>query len=473
MTHKKEPPLPEAFMPVLILLPLLGLNVWLFGDRALSGYNQFALLVAAAVGVLLGFRRGIKWAYIETGIVKTVSTVIPAVIILLFIGSLAGTWMLSGVIPSFIYYGIEMIHPSVFLPACCISCALISMATGSSWTTVATIGLALMGIGEAMGYGIGMVAGAIISGAYFGDKMSPLSDTTNMAAAVAGTDLFTHIRYMGITTMPAMALSLVLFAIVGWFGQCENPAIRLSSLQTELNSTFEIHLWILIIPAIVILMIMKRVSPIPALFTGTLLGMAGALVFQSSLLQSLSDASNTPKYVVIFSAAITESTVTQPNSPLYDLLHSRGMAGMLNTIWLIICAMGFGGVLDATGSLKKIAETILLGAKNAGGLVARTVSASTLFNITASDQYLSIVVPGRMFKPAFEKMKLSPQNLSRSLEDGGTVTSVLVPWNTCGATQSAVLGVATIVYLPWCFFNLLCPLMSILIAYSNFKISKS
>jgi NhaC family Na+:H+ antiporter len=473
MRKKAAPPLWETLTPILVLLPLLFFNIWIFGDNALSGYNQFALLFAAAISAVLGLRRGIKWAFIEGRIVKTIAAVVPAILILLLIGSLAGTWMLSGIIPTFIHYGIVFIHPSVFLPACCLSCALISMATGSSWTTVATIGVALMGIGQAMGYSQGMVAGAIISGAYFGDKMSPLSETTNMAAAVAGVPLFAHIRYMTITTVPAMALSLLAFSFLGLLQSGNDATVGLGELQASISNQFNISLWLLLIPLMVILLIMRKVSPIPALFTGTLLGMAGAYIFQPQLLQLLAHSSDVSQWNIVFTSVVSEQVLTPDGSSGSDLLRSGGMAGMLNTVWLIICAMSFGGVLEATGVLIALAELMLRGVKTAGGAVGRTIATCTIFNITASDQYLSIVVPGRMFKPGFDSLKLAPSNLSRSLEDGGTVTSVLVPWNTCGATQSAVLGVATLTYLPWCFFNLLCPIFSILVAYTNFRISKT
>jgi NhaC family Na+:H+ antiporter len=472
MKKRQEPGVWEAFIPIAAMLPLLGFNVWMFGDNALSGYNQFALLAASAIAAMLGWRRGITWGYMEQSVVKTVSSVVPALFILLLIGSLSGSWMLSGVIPAFIYYGIDILHPSVFLPACCLSCALISMATGSSWTTIATIGVALMGIGTAMGFHQGMVAGAIISGAYFGDKMSPLSETTNMASAVTDTPLFTHIRYMTITTLPAMGISLILYTLLGMYEYTAPSVAHLTELQQQIGARFHISLYAFIIPAVVIWLIVRKVSPIPALFVGTLLGMAGAMLMQNDLLSALCAEQQSSKLALVFGSAVTDMNSAAPNSPLSGLLAGRGMGGMLNTVWLILCAMCFGGIMEATGALKKIAETFIKGVHHTAGAVASTVGTCVLFNITASDQYLSIVVPGRMFKPAFERLKLSSQNLSRSLEDGGTVTSVLVPWNTCGATQATVLGVATLTYLPWCFFNFLCPIMSIAVAFFNFRISK-
>ena len=373
-----------------------------------------------------------------------------------------------------IYYGLQILHPSIFLPACVIICALISLATGSSWTTSATVGIALIGIGKALGVPVGMVAGAVLSGAYFGDKLSPLSDTTNLAPAMAGADLFTHIRYMTHTTVPSIVVTLIVFIILGIGFSAEGSA-NSQELLTAMNEVFTINLFLFIVPILVIVMIVKKTPPLVALFAGTLLGALAALIFQQDLLLSLSGESSLSlfgTYQVIIDA-ITASTEIETSSPeLSDLFQSGGMQGMLGTIWLIICAMVFGGVMDAIGALATISTALLSMAKSTFQLFASTVASCLAINITASDQYLSIVVPGKMFEKAYQDRDLAPENLSRTLEDSGTVTSVLIPWNTCGAYQSGVLGVDVSQYFFYAIFNWLSPFMTLFFAAFHMKIKR-
>ena len=388
--------------------------------------------------------------------------------------ALAGTWLIGGVIPAMIYYGLQILHSSIFLPACVIICALISLATGSSWTTSATVGIALIGIGKALGVPVGMVAGAVLSGAYFGDKLSPLSDTTNLAPAMAGADLFTHIRYMTHTTVPSIVVTLIVFIILGIGFSAEGSA-NSQELLTAMNEVFTINLFLFIVPILVIVMIVKKTPPLVALFVGTLLGALAALIFQQDLLLSLSGESSLSlfgTYQVIIDA-ITVSTEIETSSPeLSDLFQSGGMQGMLGTIWLIICAMVFGGVMDAIGALATISTALLSMAKSTFQLFASTVASCLAINITASDQYLSIVVPGKMFEKAYQDRDLAPENLSRTLEDSGTVTSVLIPWNTCGAYQSGVLGVDVSQYFFYAIFNWLSPFMTLFFAAFHMKIKR-
>jgi len=463
-----------ALLPLLVLIGLLAFNVFVYGDDALSGSNQFILLFGGAVAAMVGFANKISYAIMLDKVADNLKSVTGAILILLFVGALAGTWLIGGVIPAMIYYGLQILHPSIFLPACVIICALISLATGSSWTTSATVGIALIGIGKALGVPVGMVAGAVLSGAYFGDKLSPLSDTTNLAPAMAGADLFTHIRYMTHTTVPSIVVTLIVFIILGIGFSAEGSA-NSQELLTAMNEVFTINLFLFIVPILVIVMIVKKTPPLVALFAGTLLGALAALIFQQDLLLSLSGESSLSlfgTYQVIIDA-ITASTEIETSSPeLSDLFQSGGMQGMLGTIWLIICAMVFGGVMDAIGALATISTALLSMAKSTFQLFASTVASCLAINITASDQYLSIVVPGKMFEKAYQDRDLAPENLSRTLEDSGTVTSVLIPWNTCGAYQSGVLGVDVSQYFFYAIFNWLSPFMTLFFAAFHMKIKR-
>jgi len=473
MTDKKTPYF-FALLPILVLIALLAYNVFLYGDNSLGGANQLALLFAAATASIVGIKFGAKWKTILDGMSKSISSTTPSLIILLLIGALAGTWLLSGIVPAMIYYGLQILNPTIFLFATAIITAIVSLATGSSWSTIATIGIALLGIGQALGFPTGLIVGAIISGAYFGDKMSPLSDTTNLAPAMAGTDLFTHIKYMMYTTIPSFAITLIIFLIIG-FTYTTSGTQDISELLTAISNSFNVSGWLFLVPVLIIALIIKKIPAIPALLAGTLLGGIFAIIFQPEVVMSITNAQSlnlSSAYMAVINAMGGDISITTENEMINKLLSTSGMAGMLNTIWLIICAMIFGGAMEATGLLKRVAEPIIEYADSTGSLIATTAGTCIFFNITASDQYLSVVVPGRMFIDTYKEKGLAPENLSRTLEDSGTVTSVLIPWNTCGATQSAVLGVATFAYLPFCFFNLISPLMTIAYGYLGIKIKK-
>ncbi len=477
MSEKKtrRPKLIEALIPVIFLTLLISINVFVFGDASLDGSNQIVLILSATVAGIVALRLGFRWTDLQKGIVKSISNAMAAILILLLIGSLAGTWLLSGIVPSMIYYGLQVLNPTIFLVAACIVSSIVSLVTGSSWSTVATLGVALLGIGQALGIPVGMVGGAIISGAYFGDKMSPLSDTTNLAPAMAGTDLFTHIKYLAWTTIPSITITLIIFALIGLGRGGETVQEDIIPVLDAINNTFNITPWLFLVPAVVITLITQKVPALPALLIGTLLGGLFAIIFQPHIIEHVSGVTDNftlASYVAVMKAMYSDISVSTDHEMVNSLLQTGGMRGMLNTVWLIISAMIFGGVMESTGLLKRITESIIKLAHSTGSLVATTAVTCMFFNVTASDQYLSIVVPGRMFADTFRKRGLTPQNLSRTLEDGGTVTSVLVPWNTCGATQSSVLGVPTLVFLPFSFFNIISPFMTMIFAYFNIKISR-
>lgn len=464
----------EALVPLVILIGLLAANVFLFEDT-LAGSNQMALLLAAAVASLLAYRAGISWRKLLKKMTGTIHSAMPAILILLIIGALAGTWMISGVVPAMIYYGLEIISPRLFLFTAVVVGSIVSVATGSSWSTVATIGVALLGIGKAIGINEAVVAGAIISGAYFGDKMSPLSDTTNLAPAMAGTDVFTHVRYMIYTTTPSMVLTLLIFLFIGFTYDFGGAGVDVEGVQTTIRETFNINLWLFIVPVLLLTIIMLKVPPLPALLAGALAGALFAVVFQPHIIQEVAGTTGSylqASYVTTMQAMFGKVSLSTTDESVNELLSTTGMRGMLDTIWLILSAMIFGGAMEAAGFLHRIISPVVRYANKTASLVASTVGTCIFFNFTASDQYISIVIPGRMYRKAYEEMGLAPEVLSRTLEDAGTMTSVLIPWNTCGATQSRVLGVATLDYLPYCFFNLISPVMSILFALFNIKIRR-
>ena len=464
----------QALLPVVILVLLLAFNVYVYGDDALSGSNQFILLIGAAVAAMVGFKIKVSYTDMLEAIGSNLKSTTGAILILLFVGALAGTWLLSGIIPAMIYYGLQILHPSIFLPACIVICAIISVATGSSWTTSATVGIALIGIGRALEIPVGMVAGAVISGAYFGDKLSPLSDTTNLAPAMAGTDLFTHIRYMTLTTVPSIIITLIVFLILGFFQQTNGNADT-QLLLDSINERFTINLGLFIVPLLVIGMIIRKAPPLVALMIGTLLGGVFALLYQPHLVVETAGAAKLTAisaYRGVMNAITVDNSIVTSNELLNDLFTSGGMQGMLGTIWLIICAMVFGGVMDAIGGLQKLSQALLAKAESTFQLFAGTAVSCVTINLTASDQYLSIVLPGKMFDQAYRDRGLAPENLSRTLEDAGTVTSVLIPWNTCGAYQSGVLGVGVGEYFIFAIFNWLSPIMTLIYAYFGIKIKK-
>ena len=472
MFKTKPVSLSIALLPILFLITLLSLNVYYYGDDALSGANQMTLLLSGAFCSFLAIIRGTPWHNIIEGIRNSISDTLPALLILLLIGALAGTWLISGIVPAMIYYGLQIVNPTYFLIAACIVSAIISLVTGSSWSTIATIGVALLGIGKAIGMSEAMIAGAIISGAYFGDKMSPLSDTTNLAPAMAGVDLFTHIRYMSYTTIPSICITLIIFLFLGLNFDTQTSADDISTIQNAINSKFNISIWLFTVPAIVIGLIIKKIPAIPALFTGTILGCIAAIIFQTEIITELGGSNNyfQNSFTVLMDAMARDVNIVTENGMINELLSTGGMNGMLNTVWLILCAMCFGGSMEASGFLNKLSTSFMKMATNTASLVATTTGTCVFFNLTASDQYLSIIVPGKMFTETYKKNGLAPENLSRTLEDSGTVTSVLIPWNTCGATQASVLGVSTLTYLPFCFFNIISPFMTMMYAIIGIKI---
>jgi len=466
-----KPSLFVSLIPITLLIILLSFNVIIFHDDSSYGPNQLALLGTAMITALIGvFVLKIPYKQLESKALETITVASQALLILLIVGALIGIWILNGVVPTMIYYGIELINPTIFLPVTLVICSVVSLATGSSWSTVGTVGIALMGIGITLGIPEGMVAGAIVSGSYFGDKMSPLSDTTNLAPAMAGADLFSHIRHMIYTTGPAVTISFVLFAIIGFnYGGDTIDNTQINEITSLIQSNYNISLWLFLVPLVVVALVAKKVSAVPALVVGTVVGAIFAILFQQDLLTRLAggelDLEKTYKIIMKTAFGGFESTT---GNKMIDKLFSRGgMSSMLNTVWLIFVAMFFGGMMEVTGMLQRIAESILKMVKGVTSLVAATVGSAIFLNLTTSDQYIAIVLSGRMFKSAYEKMGLKPKNLSRAVEDGGTVTSVLIPWNTCGAYFSGILGVATMTYLPFAFFNLLSPICSILIAASG------
>lgn len=471
---KREAGLILALLPILVLIVLLTSNVFLFDDT-LSGANQIALLLAAALAGIIAKRLGVRWSNILEKIVNTIGAAVPSILILLLIGSLAGTWMISGVVPVMIYYGLNIISPKLFLFTAVVVAAIVSVATGSSWSTIATIGVALLGIGKALGMNEAVVAGAIISGAYFGDKISPLSDTTNLAPAMAGTDLFTHIRYMMYTTTPSLLITLIIFMVIGFNSDFTGTAGNIEAVKSAIEETFNTSPFLLLVPLILLTIIILKLPPLPSLLAGTLLGGIFAIIFQPEIINDVAGITGNylkASYISVMQSMFGDVSLITSNTNVNELLGTSGMRGMLDTVWLILSAMVFGGVMESAGLLRRISKPIVKYAKNTGGLVASTVVTCLFFNTTASDQYIAIVVPGRMYRKTFEEKGLKPEVLSRTLEDSGTMTSVLIPWNTCGATQSRVLGVATVDYIPYTFFNLISPVMTIIFAYFNIRIRR-
>jgi NhaC family Na+:H+ antiporter len=467
--ENKELNIWEAIIPVVILMVMLAYNIFFVDGQEWFGTytNQIILLLGGAVAAVVGLFNKVSIKLMLKEIWENLQSVFTPIMILFLVGALAGTWLISGVIPAMVYYGLQVLSPAIFLPASVIICAVISIATGSSWTTSATVGIALIGIGTALGINTGMIAGAVLSGAYFGDKMSPLSDTTNLAPAMAGTDLFTHIRYMTITTVPTIIITLIVFGIISMNIETSGTA-DLSDLLATINTTFHISPWLFIVPLAVIVLILLKTKPLIALGIGVLLAAVFAFIFQPEILANLSES----KIGAITKSILTETQISTDNEKLNDLFSAGGMQGMLWTIFLIMCAMVFGGIMDAIGALTRITKELLKLAKTIFGLFASTVISCVGLNIIASDQYLAIVIPGKMFKQAYKDRGLAPENLSRTLEDSGTVTSVLIPWNTCGAYQSGVLGVDTLDYAGYAIFNWLSPFMTLLFAALGIKIKQ-
>lgn len=473
MKLKKFPSPFVSLIPIAALIVLLFFTISTFGSDALTGASQVSLLVATALCVFIGmWRYGIPWKDFEKAITNNIAGVSSALIILLIIGALSAVWMVSGVVPTLIYYGVQIIHPRFFLLCTCIICAVVSVMTGSSWTTIATIGIALMGIGKAQGFEEGLIAGAIISGAYFGDKVSPLSDTTILASSVTDTPLFTHIRYMLFTTVPSLVITLLLFTVMGFTHEAANMD-SISLFTAALDAKFHITPWLLIVPIVTGILIARKVPSIVTLFISTVLTVIFMLIFQPGLLYEVAGAGATGiegLYKGTMMTLFGPTALDAGNPEINELVATRGMAGMMNTIWLIICAMCLGGAMTASGMLASITAVFVRFTRRLTGMVASTVGAGLFLNLATADQYISIILTGNMFKDIYRQNGYESRLLSRTTEDAVTVTSVLIPWNTCGMTQATILSVPTLVYLPYCFFNYLSPLMSILVASIGFKI---
>ena len=469
----KKPSVLLSLIPILVLVALLFVTIRAFGSDALGGGSQVVLLTATAVVTLLAMLFcGVRWKAIEEAICENILGVSAALIILLLIGALSGSWMISGVVPTLIYYGMQVIHPDIFLASCCLICAIVSVMTGSSWTTVATIGIALMGIGQAQGFAPGWVAGAIISGAYFGDKVSPLSDTTVLASSVTNTPLFEHIRYMMYTTIPSFLIAIVIFLIAG-LAHTPSSTTQIAEFAASLDNCFHISFWPLLVPIATGVLIARKTPPIITLFVSAALAGLLALIFQPDLLREISgDEGAGSLFKGLFITFYGHTGIETGNEALDSLVATRGMSGMMDTIWLILCAMCFGGSMTASGMLESLTSVFIRFMRRRVSMVASTVCSGLFLNIVTADQYISIILTGNMFKKIYKDKGYESRLLSRTTEDAVTVTSVLVPWNTCGMTQATVLGVATLTYLPYCFFNLLSPLMSIVIAAIGFKIKQ-
>lgn len=467
-----------SLIPILVLIALLALDIGIFGSDAIMGASQVSLLFSAGIGMWLAmWLFKVPWQDFEDTIKNNIGDVTTAIVILFLIGAISGTWTMSGIVPTFIYYGVKIISPKIFLFTACIICALVSLMVGSSWTTIATIGVALMGIGKAEGFSDGIIAGAIISGAYFGDKISPLSDTTVMASSINKVPLFEHIRYMLFTTVPSITVTLLIFLVMG-FSHTGTDSSSINEYTQALGSRFLISPWLLTVPLITMIMIARRMPALMVLALSTMLAALFAVIFQpGNILQIGSTVTEGAKWKVMFTGVVETiyNTVSLPtgNPEVDQLVTSRGMIGMLNTVYLIISAMCFGAAMKASGMLRNIASVITPLTKRRGGLVGSTVATGTILNGIVSDQYLSIILTSNIFKDIYEKEGYEQKLLSRAVEDSATVTSPLYPWSSCGMTQATILSVPTITYLPFCFFNIISPFMSIIIALTGYKIVRA
>ena len=473
----KNKPIPSpllSLVPIFVLVAMLGVTIYIFGSDALAGGSQVCLLTATAFCVLIGmtmFKR--TWKEYEEAMTTNIGNVGSALIILLLIGALSGAWMVSGIVPTLIYYGIQIIDPNFFLVSTCVICAIVSVMTGSSWTTIATIGIALLGIGKALGVEEGWIAGAIVSGAYFGDKVSPLSDTTVLAATTTGTPLFSHIKYLMLTTVPSMIITLIIFTIAG-LSYNSTDAIDIAAYSQALDAKFDISLWLLIVPIATGLMIAKRLPSIVTLFLSALLAIVFGIIFQPELLKEIAGGGEGALTLAKGSmmTLFGSTSLDAGSEEINELIATRGMSGMMDTIWLIICAMCFGGAMTAGGMIKSITSVFMRYTKRCVSLVSSTVASGLFMNLTTADQYISIILTGNMFKDIYKKCGYENRLLGRTVEDAVTVTSPLIPWNSCGMTQATVLGVSTFIYMPYCFFNYISPLMSIFVAAIGYKIFK-
>lgn len=459
-----------ALVPIAVLVAMLALTIKVFGADAIEGGSQIALLVASSVAALIAVVVcKCKWSTIEKAIVDNIRTSASAIIILLLIGAIAGTWMLSGVVPTLMYYGLQIIHPSIFLAVACMVCAVVAIVTGSSWTTIATIGVALLGVGEAQGYSEGWVAGAIISGAYFGDKISALSDTTVLASSTVRVPLFDHIKYMSITTIPSFVIAMVVFLVVSLTHKVD-ASLHMAELADVLKNSFNISVWLLLVPAITMVLIAKKLPALVTLFLSVVMACVAMVVAQPEILKIVGGEGEFSTFRGLMTVCSTSTSLDTGNAVINELVATSGMQGMLNTIWLVLCAMCFGGVMVGSGMLSALTQLFARFVYRTASVVASTLATGVIANLVTADQYISIIITGNTFRELYEKRGLEGRLLSRSVEDAATVTSVLVPWNSCGMTQSTVLGVATLTYLPYCLFNLISPLMSLIVAIVGYKI---
>ena len=476
MTTPKSPSLLDALIPIAALVMMLALSVYLFGSDSSYGPNQIVLTLSAAIASIVAIKNGHKWHDLQKAMVAGISTAMVAILILLSVGALIGTWLMAGTVPSLIYYGMQILSPQWFYAAACIICAIAALATGSSWTVAGTLGVALIGVSMGLGLSPAIAAGAIIGGAYFGDKMSPLSDTTNLAPAVVETDIFSHIRHMAWTTGPSFTIALFLFAIIGLGTDAQSDTAALQQLMATLEQNFNISVIALLPLAVVLYMAYKKVPPLPTILFGALLGGVMAVILQPEGVLRFADSPDLSRGIAMTKGvwlALSDGFVSTTGVAEVDALLTRGgMSSMLVTIWLIVTALAFGAVLEHTGMLQRLIDGALSRAKSTGSLVTTVVFSCIGINIVAADQYIAIVLPGKMYRAEFARRKLDPKNLSRIIEDSGTLTSPLVPWNTCGAYMAATLGVATLAYLPFAFFNLINPVVSIVYGFTGFTIVK-
>lgn len=474
MTTKTQPSFIDAVTPLILLILMLAFAVVMFGGDSSFGPNQIVLMLATGIAGIIGLKNGYRWQEIEQAMVHGISVSMGAIFILLSVGSLIGTWLAAGTVPTLIYFGLQILSPDWFYAAACLISAIVAMSIGSSWTTAATVGVALMGIASGIGMSPAIAAGAVVSGAYFGDKISPLSETTNLAPAVAGSELFEHINHMLWTTVPAFIISLVLFILIGFNTDVDAQNIAIDDVQNSILSIYDISIIHLLPLVILVAMAIKKVPAFPAIFIGALIGACWALIFQSELLAELAQSSNfIDKFAIIWVTMFDGFIIQTGNDSIDSLLSGGGMSSMLNTTWLIMTALMFGAVMEKLGLLAIFVSGILKAAKSSGSLIVSTIFTAFGVNLVTADQYMSIVMPGRMYREEYERRGLSNVNLSRALEDGGTITSPLIPWNTCGAYMAGVLLISPLEYWYYAFFNLINPVLAIAFALMGIKVLKS
>jgi NhaC family Na+:H+ antiporter len=473
VTNTKQPSFIDALIPITVLVILLAFSVSLYGSDSSYGPNQIVLLVTAAIASIIGLKNGLKWQEIEEAMVHGISLSMGAIFILLAVGSLIGTWLLAGTVPTLIYYGLQILSPDWFYAAACLLSAIVAMSIGSSWTTAATVGVALMGIANGIGASPAIAAGAVISGAYFGDKISPLSETTNLAPAVAGSKLFDHIKHMLWTTVPSFIVAIILFTILGLTEDRASSQVTIGNVNDIILSTYDVSILHLVPLVVLVAMAVKKVPAFPAIFIGAILGAVWGAIFQPDLIAKIASGDSISAYIsVIWKAMFDGFSIDTGDAVMNDLLSGGGMSGMLNTTWLIMTALMFGSVMEKVGLLQVFVRSILKAAKSTGSLITSTIATAFGTNLITADQYMSIVMPGRMYKEEYERRGLANVNLSRALEDGGTITSALIPWNTCGAYMAGVLLVSPLEYWQFAFFNLLNPILAIIFAYLGVKVIK-